>query len=386
MTIESIIPEIHDTPGTHVLVIGVSDYLHFEGGKEPTKEGKSLQMEQLSAAARSASEFAAWMLNEYNHSGSKLSSLRILLSPSPEEEIHPDIKSRLNDDYSATIANTRSAIKSFREICDKHSENTVVVYVAGHGVQLTKSGSILLLNDCGSNEHLRILEGALDMAGIHASFNHPGTAQKQFWFVDACRQKPSIARRFEDMDGALKLDVPDGIAECSPMFLAATTGTEAYARIGGMTLFSESLLWSLRGNNASPPEDNFSDAWHVSVQGLVKRLGFHVKALAEAENAEQTVDPTGRLNDAVFHEYPEVPDVDLQIDLIPDAANNKSKCSLRSDSYVLINEQVNWPITSKVDAGLYEIQVVSPADFKSFNKFVSLMPPSANPKIDVTPS
>lgn len=384
MTIASIIPENLDKPGTHVLVIGVSEYQHFEGGNSPTDTGQSLRMGQLSAAARSASEFAAWMLNEYHRSDSELSSLRVLLSPAAGEEIHHDIDAKLAEESAATIANAKSAIKSFRTACDSHKENIAVVYVAGHGVQVTKSGSILLLSDCGSEDHLTVLEGALDMAGIHAGFNHPNTAQKQFWFVDACRQKPAIARHFEDMVGGLSLDIPDGIAECAPMFLAATTGTEAYARIGGVTLFNEALLWSLRGHNASPPEDNFSDAWHVSVQGLVKRLGFRVKALAELEGAEQTVDPAGRLNDAVFHEYPDTPAVYLQIDLIPDTANNKSKGSLRNDNEVLINEQLDWPIVSQVAAGLYEIQVTSPTGFKSFNKFVSLMPPQANPKIDVT--
>ena len=31
----SIIPEINAVPGTHVLVIGVSEYVHFDDGGQP---------------------------------------------------------------------------------------------------------------------------------------------------------------------------------------------------------------------------------------------------------------------------------------------------------------------------------------------------------------
>ncbi len=386
MTIESIIPEQLDQPGTHVLVIGVSQYRHFEGGTAPTTNGTSLRMKQLSAAARSASEFAAWMLNEYNHSESKLSSLRVLLSPSDGETLNSDINGLLDGDSSATLANAESALLGFRKACNAHKENVAIVYVAGHGVQLTGKGSVLLLEDCASDDHINILKGALDMAGIHAGFDHTNTAQTQFWFVDACRQKPAVARRFEEMEGGLSLDEPLGFAQSNPMFLAAATGTEAYARIQGVTLFNEALLWSLRGNNASAPEEDFSNFWHVSVQGLVKRLGFRVQALAEAENAEQTVSLDGNPIDAVLHEYEAPPSVDLQIDILPETAAASCKGSLRHDVHgILVNEQNSWPIEGSFEAGLYEIQVTSTDEFKSPTKFVSLTPPDENPRIDVTP-
>lgn len=382
----SLITEQLNDPGTHVLVVGVSEYLHFDDGKEPTQQGELLLgMEQLSAAAHSAAEFAAWMLNEYENERAPLSSLRVLLSPSPNEVVHPDIEALLAGDFSATLNNVEAQLIQFRNACDRHTDNIAVVYVAGHGVQLTKTGSILLLHDCGANNHATLLKDAIDMAGVHAGFNHPNTAQTQFWFVDACRQEPAIASRFESMDGGLRLDEPDGVAETTAMFLAATTGTQAFARVGDVTLFNEALLWGLRGGFANAPENNFSEKWHVSTLELVKRLRLRVKALAEAENAKQTVDPTGRLNDALFHEYPQTPQVDLRVNLLPPAATLGSQGLLENGQEVIIAQNVNsWPMEERVDAGLYKIRIDTPEGYKNYSDFLSLNPPDENREIDVT--
>ena len=110
----SIIPEIDAVPGTHALVIGVSEYVHFDDGSQPTGNGQLLDMTQLSAAARSASDFAAWILDERQHAAAPLSSLRVLLSPSPGEIINPLIEPLLNGDYSATLQNVHDELIEFR--------------------------------------------------------------------------------------------------------------------------------------------------------------------------------------------------------------------------------------------------------------------------------
>src|SRR4030042_794816 len=169
----SLIPEDLTQPGTHALIIGVSAYLHFEDGPAPTPTGIEFEMEQLSAAARSASEFAAWLLKDYKCDRAPLRSLRVLLSPSAGEVIHPDIAARLNGDFSATLANVRTALAEFRNACNTNTDNVGIVYIAGHGVQLTKHGAIVLLHDFGANAFLFKLEGAIDMAGGHAALPHP---------------------------------------------------------------------------------------------------------------------------------------------------------------------------------------------------------------------
>ena len=382
----SLIPEIDNAPGTHVLVIGVSEYLHFDDGSQPTTNGDLFEMAQLSAAARSASDFAAWILNEREFANSPLHSLRVLLSPAANETVNPDIAALLTGDFSATTDNVRNELVEFRNICSRHKDNVAIVYVAGHGVQLTSSGSLLLLHDCGSNGHAQLLEGALDMVGVHAAFNHPNTAQTQFWFVDACRQKPDVASNFETLGGALSLDEPLGNAESTALFLAATTGTKAYARIGGVTLFNEALLSGLRGGIAVKPESGVSSHWHISTFGLVKHLRPRVKALADAENAEQSVDSIVRIQDSLLHEYLVTPSVNLSIELDPAAAHAGSEGRLTDgDSLTIAQTTDIWPMAQTVDVGIYKLKIDTVDAFLNHSDFLEVEPHLTNQRFDLTP-
>lgn len=381
----SLIPEDLTQPGTHALVIGVSEYLHFGDGVEPTQKGDEFNMGQLSAAARSASEFAAWLLNDHMREELPLNSLRVLLSPSNGEQIQPDIKALLNGDYSANITNVKAELAAFRRACDAHADNIIIVYVAGHGIQLTKHGAIVLLNDIGSEEHLSSLEGAIDMAGVHAGMNHPGTAKTQFWFVDICRQKPTMASQYEELTGALKIDSPNGDTEASPLFLAACTGKAAYARVKGVTLFNEALMWVLRGGVAAGPEDGKSKNYHVSVSELIKRLPERVEALAEAEGVKQSVDITGKVHEAVFHEYKDTPFVNLRVELVPDEAKQNSIGTLSrpNDEVPVLENFNNWPLQDSFKAGLYILNIQADAPYVSKNNILALLPPAEPIEVNV---
>src|SRR5687768_4799364 len=97
MPIPSLVPEDLTAPGTHALIIGVSRYRHLADGAEPTPTAADFELEQLSAAARSASEFAAWLLDDvkgYHNPAAPVRSLRVLLSPQPAEQLSPQIAVR----------------------------------------------------------------------------------------------------------------------------------------------------------------------------------------------------------------------------------------------------------------------------------------------------
>jgi hypothetical protein len=384
--VASLIDEIKDTPATHVLVIGVSAYRHFDDGEEPTHNGTLLDMAQLSAAARSASEFAAWMLQGYENLQAPLGSLRVLLSPSANEVIHPDITAHTAKVLPATLDNVEQELIAFRNLCNGNKKNVAVVYAAGHGVQVTKSGSIVLLHDCGSANHATLLKAAIDMAGVRAGFNHANTAQTQFWFVDACRQVPAVAARFETMDGGLTLDEPSGSASGSALYLAATTGKPAYARVNGITLFWEGLKWGLEGGIAVEPETGVSTNWHVSAHGLNKRLKPRVAALAEAENAEQMVESEIRFDDVLFHEYLAIPKVEVSVDVAPATAAAASQGALMNALDQPVMQTVNhWPMTKRVEAGIYKLTIEPPAGFKRYSEFETIRPPMVTRQINVSP-
>ncbi len=381
----SIVPEDLNAAGTHALVIGISSYLHLADGDDPTPVGESFNIEQLSSAARSASEFAGWLVREYRHPNKPLKSLRVLLSPSPGEMLDSDVRNLLPDAYAATRAAVERELAGFRNACNAHRENVAMVYIAGHGVQLTKHGSVVLLHDFGAAAHLNQLQGAIDMAGVHAGMNHPNTAQTQFWFVDACRQKPSVARRFETMTGALALDEPTGVAEVSPLFLAATTGRAAYGKPGGVSLFNEALMWALRDGGAAEGPNKDQDNWHVSVTRLIKVLPKKVKELANQYQEEQPVDVAGRVQDAVVHSYDQPPKVDLHIGLSPAAARDVSRGTLARDAQeVIVADFTGWPLARPVDAGLYLLRVDADMPFRGAQAMLDVEPPSFAKELELS--
>jgi hypothetical protein len=351
--------------------------------------GQVFEMEQIEGAARSAANFAAWLMRSYAAAGRPLRSLRLLLSPVMNEPIHADVLARLNGvrPAAAVRSNLETAWKGFRDACAKHTGNVGIVFVAGHGVQLSRLGSVLLLSDIGDDNHVNDLQGAADMISLHKSMNHVNTAQKQFWFVDACRQRPEIAERFETMEGAFKdSERRSTTAQLSPLFLSATTGKPAYVRPGGTTLFSEALMWALEGGITEGPAEGKCERWHVSVTSLIKVLPEKVKNAAAKENATQSVDIAGTVQEAVFHEYPDVPKVDLLVELLPDQAMGSCSGTLTDDDdTVVVDAAIDWPLRRRLEAGLYSLSVEAQAPYRRKSKALHLLPPSAAAKINVGP-
>lgn len=382
----SLIAEKLDTPGTHALVIGVSAYRHFEEGPAPTGQGELLGMGQLTGPARSASDIAAWLLDPkgYRNTRAPLASLRVLLSPGEDEALNPALDAYADKIRQATLDEVDAAFNELRHASDRHPGNVVIVYAAGHGVQLSKDGAVVLLHDCGAHPS-QILRGAVDMVGVWRSFDHPGTAQTQHWFVDACRQRPEVATRFESLSKALSYDEPGGRSESSNLFLSAITGRPAYARPDGQTLFCEALLWVLSGKAAATPRDNVSSYWHVSTGSLMDGLPARVKALAEAEGASQTVDCSVR-GTVAFHEFAVPPPVALTIALQPEAAAAGCIGSLWHDQHGTVRENVSqWPLVDTVEAGIYEVAVTPPGQPEPRTVLRAAEPPSAYWQIKVAP-
>jgi len=147
------VPHPDASPGTHALIIGVSDY-PFADGPNASALGASFELENLTTAARSASEVAAWLRNEYCNPDVPLASLRVLLSPAAGESIHPDIAADLSGPAPATRAAVEAELRQFRYDCRRNPQNAAFVYIAGHGIQLNKRGAVVLLHDFGDPTHL----------------------------------------------------------------------------------------------------------------------------------------------------------------------------------------------------------------------------------------
>lgn len=387
----ALLPPTLPARGTHALVIGVSRYRHMGDGLSPTKLGRDLRLRQLTCAARSASNVAGWLLTGYHREGLPLASLEVLFSPSEGEALHPEVQAKLDAlapnpaDYAATRANAEVALKAFLKRCLADTGSVAIVYVAGHGVQFTKQGATLLLEDIGDEDGLNELHGALDFTSIHLGMNHPKAPHQQFWFFDGCRQKPQVAQRFERMTGALELSEQVGhVKDASALFLASSTREESLARPGQGSLFSEALLWAVQGGAAKGPCDK-CPRWHVSVNTLNEKLRDRVRAEASKHEEQQNVEAAVG-GEAVFHEMLATPKVPVRVGLIPAAAAPHCSASLRRGGSVEVLEHPKrWPIDQLVEAGLYLLKVSAEAQYRSVDLIVSAEPPQYSKPVDVTP-
>lgn len=382
-----IVASDHGGPVTRALVIGVSRY-PYAHGPAATERGSQSGITDLSSAARSASAFAAWLMTEYRQPDKPLAHLNVLLSPADGEALDPAVASRLGADpsaYAATQSAVKSAVVALREDCRNRPDDIVMVYIAGHGVQLSKHDAIVLLEDYAAGHHARELEGAIDALGCQRGFDGDGFPATQFWFVDACRQPPAVARRFESLDGAaISLDEPLGRVDSTPVFLASSTRQAAFAEIGGTSLFSQALLWALSGG-AAVGADSVCDEWHVRTSSLIDQLGPHVRRLADNYAAEQHVDVTGRPGPGLAHRFEQAPSCELSISVAPTEAATATTARLtHGDTNIEYPLSPTWPLTGLVPAGLYILDVVSQAPYLSRPKPLHALPPTTDVEVTVT--
>ncbi len=371
-----------DGPCTHAFVLGVSRYRHLADGAEPTVAGAQSGLAQLSSAARSASEFAAWLLKDYGKSGKKLGSVFFCAAPAADEVIHADVAAHLNAPPDALRQSVLKDWRAFRKLCLADRAATAIVYVAGHGVQLTKQGATLLLEDFGGDAQEATLWAALDMRGLHASLNGEQAAAHQFWFVDSCRERPAIAGQFETMQGAYRGDEPFGRCVASPLFLAAGPRERAWARVGGVSLFNEALLACLRGAAAVGPRKQ-GERWQVTTASLAETLLPRIQRASGS--AMQIAELTGHVGTTAqaLCSLEEPPAVSLTLTLDPDEAHANSRATLSRGNEKIVEDADDWPLVREVAAGLYIIKVTTSLPFSEKRDALNALPPEYSHSVEM---
>ncbi|MCC6525970.1 MAG: hypothetical protein IT373_25210 [Polyangiaceae bacterium] len=369
-------------PRTHVFVLGVSRYRHLEDGSEPTQAGIDSNLEQLTSAARSASEFAAWVLGEYRNPSTSLASLFVCLAPSEDEAVHAEVRARLGAADGATRSVVMADWLEFRRRCRAERDATAIVYVAGHGVQLTADGAIVLLEDYAGDGQEAALWAAFDMKGLHESLAGSTAAARQFWFVDSCRQRPEVARQFESLQGAFGGDRPVGEVEASPLFLASGPRGIAWARTHGVSLFNEALLRCLRCDAAVGPK-HAGGSWRVTTASLAEKLRPLV--LEASGSAQQVVQLTGLVGTTaeVLHVFPQPPTAELTLGLSPPAAEPEARAALFRGNTKVLEHDAAWPLVRKLAAGLYRVSVLPRAPYAETQEIISVEPPASRAEVEV---
>lgn len=163
----------------HALVIGVGRYYDAA-----PRFGRKL--DSLPGASLGAFRFAHYLINEFQAQEPRhrrLATLRLLLSPMKREE--------------ATVAglpykraerkDVAIALQDWADDCDDDDQNLAVLYVAGHGVALRKSSSLLFLADAPTERSLA--QSAVNLAVTEARMRNCA-ARDNLFVYDCCAVPP----------------------------------------------------------------------------------------------------------------------------------------------------------------------------------------------------
>ena len=281
-----------DVATVHALVIGVSRYDYLPGGTGPTTTKSLLAgLSQLSAAATAAARVASWLRDNFDYPDVRLGSVRLLASPVESELPLPGGVTP----PPATYDEVRRALFAWRADARETPGNITLLYVAGHGIQTSNEGGILLLQDAGHPDY-PALDRALDVSSIRRGMvgdptdPETSTPPVQYYFYDACRVQPPGVMSFDELQAGLTFDVPRGLAPDMSWVLWGSRSRD-YALADPetrTTLFSKALLLTLESR---APVD--TDGRTVRFGLFQMELETAVDELAAEAEEQQTVVPGG---------------------------------------------------------------------------------------------
>lgn len=274
----------HVGPGTHVLIVGISDYPHLIGGTEPRPDIAE-GMGQLDAPAISAHALAAWFLDEFNNPDRPLASLALLLSElSPVTFAHAKSQ-RATSLPRGTADDFCDAIDRWVLRASSERENQVIFFFSGHGV--SSGESILLLRDFG-NRRTNRFDGSLNLNDF-VSAMQTMVPEYQLFLIDACRVPTSLASLAMGQVHLGRpcltpneLDERGGKPAKQSVHHASSSLSPAYGRVRGASLYTEALLKALGGGGA---QSNIQ--WWVGTYGLQTALSDYTLRIAAHEEVEQ---------------------------------------------------------------------------------------------------
>ena len=134
---------------THAFVVGVSHY-PFLDGPQMTRPGEQLghgQPQQRGAVGLRGRGLAARTSTAAPRRRSRTSGC--CCRRSTGEALHPDVVARHGRPARARDARDgrKDEFTAFKDACAENTANRAFVFLAGHGIQLSSRGAILLLED-----------------------------------------------------------------------------------------------------------------------------------------------------------------------------------------------------------------------------------------------
>jgi len=259
-------------PATHVIVIGVGDYPHLQGGSgllSPQNDG----MGQLTSPPFSARAVAKWFIQALYDPSKPLADVALLIS---ERASKPFRNPRTKADLpvaTATIDDVEEALTGWHSRGNAREEDRLIFFFCGHGIA-AGSDAALLAADYGAKTN-NPLDGALDFRNFLQCMDSCA-AREQVYFVDACRASSDSLLRAGVYNGRPifqpGLNSPARPYRLAPVFYSTLAGAAAYGRKGRPSPFTESLIRGLQGAGADDSEGD----WRVTTTRLKEALDFYL--------------------------------------------------------------------------------------------------------------
>ena len=277
-------------PGVHAFIVGVSDY-PFLPAAPTAVQPHHYGIAPLTSAALGAFAFYKWLIDAQTELPLPLVTCRLLLAPSQLE--------RTNDPTIDAVGAARPQLRNFltdaaawRTDASSSPDSIAIFYFAGHGVQRTKDDAVLLLEEFGDGIGGPLMNG-VDVKnlfyGMAPSPARPQIANTQLYFIDACRNMPSIFTSFETLQPTqvFPVELSGQDNRRAPVFYASIAGTTALGLRGKQTLFSKAVVDCLLNDAADLQEINGQERWVVSVHRLAKALEFSIDDLNREHGGDQ---------------------------------------------------------------------------------------------------
>lgn len=357
--------------GLHALLIGVSDYEHLGSSDDPPGKGlKALQ--KLSFPARSAFRLANKLreLDAQNRLWRPLKTIRLLIAPSTlEKEKDPEIAATGGE--PPTWQAIFDALYSWRDDVGAGQDEMSLFYFGGHGIRRSLEESILLASD-----FLKKPGPALTKSfrlsnvrnGMAPSDEFPDIGRYQFYFIDACRDKPEGLDQLDDTETPKIFDAALNHLDDrkAPTFFSTPAGGLAAGLAGEETFFLKALEWSLDNGsfNKESVGGRIAPIWPVTAQSLKAGLEFADPNLAGR------VELTGLISDPILCFRHDAPSLQLRVSIAP----QELRCSIKRARLIGIDggKPIKIPGHDKDDpckvdlkAGFYRI-VVEPNKDRRF--------------------
>lgn len=385
-------------PGFHALIAGVSLYRHLPGGGDDAAE-EDWSLPQLSATALTGYKIYRWLIDHRHQLPKKLATVRLLLSPSVAES--PQIEQGMKDIRemlasegvtletavsSCNLRNFSAEARAWRTDARTHDDHMTFFYFTGHGIQRENNDPVLLLEDFG-NPEVDFLTNSVVFKKLVAGMVPQADqllkmARTQLYFVDSCRVIPPNLNKYEfqSISNILTGELGGVDNRSAPIYYGTVSNTQAYAKTGQQTLFSEALMACLEGDGGEATDEEGADGyakWRVSTYSLSAGLNSKIAEL-KALQIDQEYHSAPGGHDATIVNLDTPPLVEGTLEIEPEQAIPLITVDLTDSLGTVVwnLSPVNpHPYQGRLRADFYTIKAVAKPPYADYSKIVSVKPP-----------